>query len=97
MTNVGAFAPNILQYYMLKVDPSLDWNFDSGVMEPDPQKQISSINQAHEQFVVAGHHDNGFTYSPWAQPAEEIQCLTCCPMTPTTFLLIASTARMDGQ
>ena len=71
MTNVGAFAPNILQYYMLKVDPSLDWNFDSGIMEPDPQKQISSINQAHEQFVVAGHHDNGFTYSPWAQPAEE--------------------------
>ena len=71
MTNIGAFAPNILQYYMMKVDPSLDWDFDSGVIEPDPRKQIDFINQAREEFVIAGHRDNGFTYSDWAWPAEE--------------------------
>lgn len=27
-TNIGAYAPNILQYYLLKKDPTLDWKFE---------------------------------------------------------------------
>jgi hypothetical protein len=71
LTNIGAYAENILFYYILKVDPTLHWNLESGVVVPDPHEQINSIHSGHEDFVIAGHFDNGFTYSEWAQPAEE--------------------------
>lgn len=71
MTNVGAYANNILEYYMLKVDPSLRWSFDAGFVVADPQEQLGFIHSHQEDFVIAGHFNNGFTYFPWAQPAEE--------------------------
>ena len=71
MTNVGAYANNILEYYMLKVDPSLRWNFDAGFSVADPREQLGFIRLHQEDFVIAGHFNNGFTYFPWAQPAEE--------------------------
>ena len=71
MTNVGAYANNILEYYMLKVDPSLRWNFDAGFSVADPREQLDFIHSHQEDFVVAGHFNNGFTYFSWAQPAEE--------------------------
>jgi hypothetical protein len=71
MTNIGAYAPNILQYYMLKANPSLDWDFESGVLVSNPQEQIDAINRMQPTFVIAGHRDNGFTYSHWAWDAEE--------------------------
>jgi len=71
LTNIGAYAENILLYYMLKVDPTLHWNLESGVVVSDPQEQINSIHSGHEDFVIAGHFDNGFTYSEWAELAEE--------------------------
>jgi hypothetical protein len=71
MTNVGAYANNILEYYMLKVDPSLRWNFDAGFFVADPKEQLSFIHSHQEDFVIAGHLNNGFTYFSWAQPAEE--------------------------
>ena len=71
MTNVGAYAPNIVQYYMLKTDPALDWEFDSGFVLADPQEQMEAIKHWRPDFVVAAHLDNGFTYSDWAQPAED--------------------------
>jgi hypothetical protein len=71
MTNVGAYANNILEYYMLKVDPSLHWDFGAGFFIPDPSEQLGYIHSHQEDFVIAGHFNNGFTYFPWAQPAEE--------------------------
>jgi hypothetical protein len=71
MTNVGAYANNILEYYMLKVDPSLRWNFDAGFFVADPGEQLDFIHSHQEDFVIAGHFNNGFTYFSWAQPAEE--------------------------
>jgi hypothetical protein len=71
MTNIGAYANNILEYYMLKVDPSLQWEFDAEFFIADPKEQLSYIHSHQEDFVIAGHFNNGFTYSPWAQPAEE--------------------------
>jgi hypothetical protein len=71
MTNIGAYANNILEYYMLKVDPSLQWEFDAGYITADPKEQLSYIHSHQEGFVIAGHYNNGFTYSPWAQPAED--------------------------
>jgi drug/metabolite transporter superfamily protein YnfA len=71
MTNIGAYANNILEYYMLKVDPSMHWQFDAGYFVTDPQEQLAYIHSHQEDFVIAGHFNNGFTYSPWAQPAEE--------------------------
>jgi hypothetical protein len=71
MTNIGAYANNILQYYMLKVDPTLSWNFDSGVTVSDAKEQLDFIRASQQDFVIAGHRDSGFTYSGWAQPAED--------------------------
>ena len=71
MTNVGAYASNILEYYMLKVDPALRWEFDAGIFIADPNEQLDYIHSHQEDFVIAGHFNNGFTYSRWAQSAEE--------------------------
>jgi hypothetical protein len=71
MTNVGAYANNILEYYMLKVDPSLHWEFDAGFFISDPTEQLGYIRSHQEDFVIAGHLDNGLTYFPWARSAEE--------------------------
>jgi hypothetical protein len=71
MTNVGAYANNILEYYMLKVEPSLQWEFDAGFVIANPEEQLGYIHSHQEDFVIAGHFNNGFTYFPWAQPAEE--------------------------
>jgi hypothetical protein len=71
MTNIGAYAPNILLYYMLKTDPALDWEVDSGFLLGNPHEQIEVIKRTRPDFVIAGQHDNGFTYSPWALPAED--------------------------
>jgi hypothetical protein len=71
MTNVGAYAPNILLYYMLKTDPELDWEADSGFLLGDPREQIEVIKRTRPDFVIAGQHDNGLTYSQWARSAED--------------------------
>ncbi len=71
MTNIGAYANNILEYYMLKVDPSMHWEFDAGYITTDPKEQLSYIHSHQEDFIIAGHSNNGFTYSPWAQPTED--------------------------
>lgn len=70
-TNIGAYAPNILQYYMLKSDPLLNWTFDSHWQDQDVDKQLNFIDQSRQTFVIAGQRDNGFTYSPFAMPAED--------------------------
>ena len=71
MTNVGAYASNILEYYILKVDPSLQWEFDAGFFTTNATAQLGYIRSHHEDFVIAGHMNNGFTYFPWARFAEE--------------------------
>jgi hypothetical protein len=71
MTNIGAYATNILQYYLLKTDPTLDWAFDSKVLDPDPRDHIAFIHIWQPNFVIAGQRNNGLTYSPFAQPAED--------------------------
>ena len=45
MTNIGAYANNILEYYMLKVDPALQWEFDAAISSPIPRS--SSITYTH--------------------------------------------------
>jgi len=70
-TNIGAYAPNILQYYMLKQDPALDWDFASKWQSPDPEVQLKFIHASQEDFVIASARDNGLTYSPFAEPAED--------------------------
>jgi hypothetical protein len=69
-TNIGAYAPNILQYYMLKQDPALDWDFASKWQSPDPEVQLKFIQASQEDFVIASARNNGLTYSPFAWPAE---------------------------
>jgi hypothetical protein len=71
MTNIGAYAPNILQYYFLKADPELDWTFNSNWMDPGPRNHIDLIRASRQDFVIAGQRDNGLTYSPFALPAED--------------------------
>jgi hypothetical protein len=71
LTNMGAFAPNILQYYLLKEDPALDWNFDTKWMDADPHHHIDFIHGSQADFVVTGEHGNGLTYSLAAGPAED--------------------------
>jgi hypothetical protein len=71
MTNMGAYAPNILQYYLLKEDPALNWSFDAHWMDADPKRHIDFINASKSDFVIAGERGNGLTYSPFAWPAED--------------------------
>lgn len=71
MTNIGAYANNILEYYMLKADPSIHWAFDAGYFIANPAEQLGYIHAHQDDFVIAGHVNNGFTYSEWAKPAEE--------------------------
>jgi hypothetical protein len=71
MTNIGAYAPNILQYYLLKTDPTLQWDFDSKWMDADPRSHIEFIHGSQQDFVIAAERDNGLTYSPPAGPAED--------------------------
>jgi hypothetical protein len=76
MTNIGAYAPNILQYYLLKTDPTLDWTFRSLEDDSNAQHHIDFIRGSTEDhtstqdFVIAGERDNGLTYAPQAAPAE---------------------------
>jgi hypothetical protein len=71
MTNIGAYAPNILQYYLLKQDPVLDWTINSDWITADPVDHVKVIQQSKPDFVVASERDNGLTYSQIAQPAED--------------------------
>ena len=77
MTNIGAYAPNILQYYLLKTDPSLDWTFRSLADDSNAQHHIDFIrgstrdHTSMQDFVIAGERDNGLTYSVEAAPAED--------------------------
>lgn len=71
MTNMGAYAPNMLQYYLLKQDPALDWNFDAKWMDADPHHHIDFIHASQADFVIAGERGNGLTYSAFAGPAED--------------------------
>jgi hypothetical protein len=71
MTNIGGYAPNILQYYLLKSDPELDWALDSRWADGSAQYQIDFIHGTHPDFVIAGESYNGLTYSSIGQPAED--------------------------
>jgi hypothetical protein len=71
MTNIGAYAPNVLQYYLLRSDPHLDWTFDSKWMDPDPNAHLEFIRGTRPDFIIAGEAGNGLTYSPFAIPAED--------------------------
>jgi hypothetical protein len=71
MTNIGAYAQNILQYYFLKTDPELDWDFDSKWTDANPQDHVDFIHRWRADFVIAGQRGNGLTYSRFAQPAED--------------------------
>jgi hypothetical protein len=71
MTNQGAYAPSMLQYYMLKADPTLNWSFDSHWKNPNPQDHLDFIHRTGQEFVVAGQRGNGLTYSPIAWAAED--------------------------
>jgi hypothetical protein len=71
MTNQGAYAPAILQYYMLKTDPRLEWSFDSKWTHVNPRDHIDVIHETQQDFVIAGQRGNGLTYSPIAWPAED--------------------------
>jgi len=71
MTNIGAYAPNMLQYYLLKTDPTLDWDFDSKWQDPNPREHLEFIRTSMPDFVIAGQRDNGLTNSPFASPAED--------------------------
>jgi hypothetical protein len=71
MTNQGAYAPAMLQYYMLKTDPTLNWSFVSHWKNPDPQDHLDFIHRSGQEFVIAGQRGNGLTYSPIAWAAED--------------------------
>jgi hypothetical protein len=77
MTNVGAYAVNILQYYLLKMDPTLDWTFSSLDSDSNAQNHIAFIRgstphyTSAQDFVIAGERYNGLTYEPHAAPAED--------------------------
>ena len=77
MTNIGAYAPNILQYYLLKTDPTLDWTFRSLAYDSNAQHHIDFIrgsirdHTSTQDFVIAGERYNGLTYQRQAAPAEE--------------------------
>jgi hypothetical protein len=71
MTNIGAYAPNMLWYYLLKEDPALHWNFDAKWMDGDPLHHIDFILASQADFVIAGERANGLTYSEFAAPAED--------------------------
>jgi len=71
MTNIGAYAPNILQYYFLKADPTLDWRFYSEWKDSNPHHHMAFIHSSRQDFVIAGQGGNGLTYSPFALPAED--------------------------
>jgi hypothetical protein len=71
MTNMGAYAPNMLKYYLLKMDPALNWHIDSKWMDADPRDHIDFIHGSQQDFVIAGEHGNGLTYSLAAGPSED--------------------------
>jgi hypothetical protein len=77
MTNIGAYAPNILQYYLLKTNPTLDWTFKSLAYDSNAQHHIDFIRgstrdyTSTQDFVIAGERDNGLTYQRQAAPAED--------------------------
>ena len=71
MTNQGAYAPSMLQYYMLKTDPTLNWSFGSHWKNPNPQDHLDFIHRSGQEFVIAGQRGNGLTYSPIAWAAED--------------------------
>lgn len=71
MTNIGAYAPNILFYYLLKEDPALRWNFDSKWTDANSRDHIDFIHASQADFVIAGERGNGLTYSDFALPAED--------------------------
>jgi hypothetical protein len=77
MTNIGAYAPGILQYYLLKMDPTLDWTFGSLAYDSNAQDHIDFIRgstrdyTSTQDFVIAGERYNGLTYQPQAAPAED--------------------------
>ena len=70
LTNNGALANPILQYYVLKKHPNSDWVFDTGANLKTAKQQIDRIDQTIPDFVIAGEQDNGFTYETFAAPGE---------------------------
>jgi hypothetical protein len=72
MSNQGAYAPNMLQYYMLKTDPTINWSFDSLWKDPNPSSHLDFIHRTKQEFVIAGQRGNGLTYSTIAWPAEDV-------------------------
>lgn len=61
MPNIGTYAQNILQYYMLKRNPYLSGRFTSHWTTTDPEMHFSFISDETIQFVIVGEPGNGFT------------------------------------
>jgi hypothetical protein len=70
LTNQGAYAPNILMYYLLKTDPMLDWALTVKI-SPSPEEHVDFIRAMQPEFVIAAQRDNGLTYQQYGQPAED--------------------------
>ncbi len=71
MTNIGAYATNILRYYMMKRNPVLDWGFYYRFPGTEARDHIDFIRESRSDFVIAGQFDNGLTYSRWSAHSEE--------------------------
>lgn len=65
MTNIGYYAPAILQYWILRQEPTLDLKIQSLWADSNPQHHIDVIRQLKDgDFVIAGERGNGLTYGP---------------------------------
>src|SRR6185437_171428 len=64
ITNPGYYHIPVLDYAFLKKDAALSWSFMSLWDDSDPQHHMSYIHTNKQEFVIAGEHGNGLTYSP---------------------------------
>ena len=64
ITNPGYYHIPVLDYAFLKKDAALRWSFMSLWEDSDPQHHMSYIHTNKQEFVIAGEHGNGLTYSP---------------------------------
>lgn len=71
LTNHGAYAPNILQYYLLKTDPTLDWSLTTNFPASGLKQHIEFIRDSRPDFVIAAQRGNGLTYSRYTWPQAE--------------------------
>lgn len=62
--NPGYYHVPVLWYAFLKVDPSLQWSFNSYWEDADAKHHMDYINTTKQDFVIVGGHGNGLTYAP---------------------------------